>query len=178
MARAQRLKVFQAPFGFHESVVAAPSQKAALDAWGSHQNLFALGQAREADDEAAIAEALAQPGVPLARPIGSKGAFSASPESPEIDTLAPRRPAKTKAAQAKPAAPPEPADRSALGKAEDALARVEADRNTAIARLERRRRDLEAEIETARDDFGRRRDTAAAALAKARKAYRAAGGED
>ena len=180
MARAQRLKVFQAPFGFHESVVAAPSRKAALEAWGSHQNLFALGQAREADDEAAIAAALAQPGVPLARPIGSKGEFSASPESPRIETLAPSRPAKKGAAARTSAAPPPPkrADRTGLSKAEDALARIEAHRNTAMARLERRRRDLDAEIDRVRNDFSARLDKAKAALAEAQRTYREAGGED
>jgi hypothetical protein len=37
-------KVFQAQFGFYDTVVAAPSQVAALRAWGIHQNLFAGGQ--------------------------------------------------------------------------------------------------------------------------------------
>jgi hypothetical protein len=52
MAKApgRKLKVFQAQFGFHDSVVAAPSQTAALRAWGTRQNLFGEGQARLTED--------------------------------------------------------------------------------------------------------------------------------
>ena len=49
-----RLKVFQARFGFHDSVVAAVSQAAALRAWGVHQNLFADGQASITNDPRAV----------------------------------------------------------------------------------------------------------------------------
>ncbi|WP_131116344.1 hypothetical protein [Lichenihabitans psoromatis] len=55
---AKSLKVYQAQFGFYDSVVAAANQKAALRAWETHQNLFAEGQAHVATDEAAIAAAL------------------------------------------------------------------------------------------------------------------------
>ena len=48
MARA--LKVFSTPAGFYEAVVAAPSRKAALAAWGAHDDLFASGHAQEIDD--------------------------------------------------------------------------------------------------------------------------------
>lgn len=43
MARA--LKVYRTPIGFHDAYVAAPSQKAALAAWGTKKNLFARGDA-------------------------------------------------------------------------------------------------------------------------------------
>ena len=59
--KPRRLKVYQAQFGFHDSVVAAPSQAAALRAWETHQNLFADGEARLATDENAIALALTIP---------------------------------------------------------------------------------------------------------------------
>ena len=49
----RKLKVFQAQFGFYDTVVAAPSRAAALRAWGTHQNLFASGEAKVATDEAA-----------------------------------------------------------------------------------------------------------------------------
>jgi hypothetical protein len=45
----RKLKVFQAPFGFFDTILAAPSQAAALRAWGTHRNLFADG-ARQARD--------------------------------------------------------------------------------------------------------------------------------
>ena len=57
-ARERRLKVFQTHLGFFDTVVAAPSQAAALRAWGLHQNIFADGLARIADDPQAVAAAL------------------------------------------------------------------------------------------------------------------------
>ena len=45
MARA--LKVYRTPIGFHDAYVAAPSQKAALAAWGADANLFARGSAEQ-----------------------------------------------------------------------------------------------------------------------------------
>lgn len=62
----RKLKVFQAQFGFYDTVVAAPSQAAALRAWGTHQDLFASGAATVTTDEAAIAAALAHPETPSA----------------------------------------------------------------------------------------------------------------
>src|SRR3954454_9611955 len=50
----QKLKVFQAQFGFFDTVLAVPSQAAALRAWGTHRNLFATGHAKVATDEAAM----------------------------------------------------------------------------------------------------------------------------
>ncbi len=67
----RKLKVFQAQFGFYDTVVAAPSQAAALRAWGVNQNLFASGEAKAATDEAAIAAATAHPETPLRRAVGS-----------------------------------------------------------------------------------------------------------
>jgi hypothetical protein len=40
MARSARLKVFRTPIGFHDAYIAAPSQKAALEAWGSDKDIF------------------------------------------------------------------------------------------------------------------------------------------
>ena len=68
----RKLKVFQAPFGFFDTVVAAPSQAAALRAWGTQRNLFATGHARVATDEAAIAAALEHPGDSADRTIPSR----------------------------------------------------------------------------------------------------------
>ena len=43
----RKLKVFRTPIGFHDAYVAAPSQKAALQAWGTDTDLFARGVALE-----------------------------------------------------------------------------------------------------------------------------------
>ena len=84
-----RLKAFQAHLGFFDTIVAAPSQKAALEAWGSRQNLFHDGTAKPASDPDAIAAALAHPGVVLKRLAGSKDPFSEQP--PLTKPARPRR---------------------------------------------------------------------------------------
>src|SRR3954452_17807754 len=72
----RKLKVFQAQFGFFDTVVAVPSQAAALRLWGTHQNLFATGHAKVVTDEAAIAAALEHPGTLLRRAVRSNDPFS------------------------------------------------------------------------------------------------------
>ena len=92
-----RLKVFRNHIGFYDTVVAAPSQKAALAAWGAAPHEFKQGFAKVTDDTDAVEAALAQPGVVLRRPFGTRGAFKADAELPK----APRVSAKHKAASAK-----------------------------------------------------------------------------
>jgi colicin import membrane protein len=72
---ARKLKSYQTSIGFYDMAVAAPSKKAALEAWGSGSNLFAHGLAKEADDPAVVAATMARPGVVLKRPVGSNGPF-------------------------------------------------------------------------------------------------------
>ena len=69
------LKVFQAHLGFYDTVVAAPSQKAALAAWGAGKGEFAKGFAKVTNDPVAVESALGNPGVVLRRPFGSGGPF-------------------------------------------------------------------------------------------------------
>ncbi len=47
--RKAKLKVFRTPIGFHDAYVAAPSQRAALAAWGAESNLFGRGEAEVVD---------------------------------------------------------------------------------------------------------------------------------
>ena len=72
---ARKLKTYQTSIGFFDMAIAAPSMKAALQAWGSKSNLFHQGFASEAGDPDVIAATLAKPGVILKRPVGSDGAF-------------------------------------------------------------------------------------------------------
>jgi hypothetical protein len=72
----RKLKTYQTSLGFFDLAVAAPSMKAALDAWGSEANLFHQGFAKETSDPDIVAAAMAEPGVVLRRPVGSKGRFS------------------------------------------------------------------------------------------------------
>src|SRR5579875_3598210 len=117
-AHGRLLKVFQAQFGFYDSVVAAPSQAAALRAWGTHQNLFADGQAGIATNEAAVAAARDHPEKPLRRAVGSNDEFSLEPTSLPTVPDAPKR-QKPKAKLTPPSQPA--ADRSKLDAAEAAL---------------------------------------------------------
>ncbi len=59
---ARKMKVFRTPIGFHDAYVAAPSQKAALQAWGADADLFARGMAEEVTDATLMKEPLTHPG--------------------------------------------------------------------------------------------------------------------
>ena len=82
---ARKLKTYQTSLGFFDQAIAAPSMKAALEAWGADSNLFHQGAAKESDDPDVIAATMAKPGIvlkrerlPRARPTGrrSKGLLS------------------------------------------------------------------------------------------------------
>ena len=79
---AMKLKTYQTSLGFFDLAVAAPSMKAALEAWGADSNLFHQGAAKESDDPDAIAATMAAPGVVLKRPVGSSGPFKEHAELP------------------------------------------------------------------------------------------------
>ena len=189
---ARKLKVFQAQFGFYDSVVAAPSQAAALRAWGTHQNLFASGEAGETTDEAAVAAALAHPETPLRRPLGSKDPFELEPKNlPKAPDAPKRAPAKAAAKakpvpKAEPEPPPKPkADRSVLDAAEAALSKLDQARKREEAQLaerkaelDRRQAQLAKEQGKAQDAYVTARKAATSAVVAARKAYRLAGGRD
>lgn len=126
---APRLKVFVTSDGLTDYVVATTSKVKALAAWGSHQDLFKTGLAREADDPELIKAATAQPDEVLRRPAGTRG------------ELAKLKPAK-KAAPKKPAGP----SKAALKKVADLekrLAAAEAAQAHALEEIERKRQALE-----------------------------------
>src|SRR5215471_18135890 len=79
---ARKLKVYQTSLGFYDLAIAAPSMKAALDAWGAESNLFHQGVASESDDPDVVAAAMSKPGVILRRPVGSNGPFKEHAELP------------------------------------------------------------------------------------------------
>lgn len=83
----KNLKVYRTHSGFYDAVVAAPSQKAALEAWGINQNLFARGLASVVGDDEIIKLAKSQPGVVLRRIYGSKDKFAVKPRSPRKTDL-------------------------------------------------------------------------------------------
>jgi hypothetical protein len=170
--------VFQAQFGFHDSVVAAPSRAAALRAWGVRQNLFAEGQARLADDPAAVAAAQAHPGIPLRRAVGSTDAFERQPNAPPRVPDAPKPKTAKAAAGPKRVATRPPADRSDLDQAEAMLRALDEERASETTRLARRQADLDHQTAERKAAYVAGRKAAATVVAMARKAYRKAGGRD
>lgn len=79
---ARKLKTYQTSLGFFDQAIAAPSMKAALEAWGADSNLFHQGAAKESDDPDVIAATMAKRGVVLKRPVGSNGPFGEHAELP------------------------------------------------------------------------------------------------
>ena len=95
MAIPRPLKVFRTHLGFFDTVIASPSMKAALEAWGTRQNLFHEGLAEITNDPKAVMAALAKPGVVLRRAAGSSDQFSENPSLPALRATKrprPRRP--------------------------------------------------------------------------------------
>src|SRR3954463_10943154 len=79
---ARKLKTFQTSLGFFDLAIAAPSMKAALEAWGAGSNLFHQGFAKETDDSDVVAATMSKPGVVLRRPAGSSGPFAEHSDLP------------------------------------------------------------------------------------------------
>jgi hypothetical protein len=79
---ARKLKTYQTSLGFFDLAIAAPSMKAALEAWGADSNLFHQGAAKESHDPDVIAATMAKPGVVLRRPVGTDRPFSEHAELP------------------------------------------------------------------------------------------------
>ncbi len=79
---ARKLKTYQTSMGFFDLAIAAPSMKAALEAWGSKSNLFHQGFAKEIDDPAVVSATMSKPGVVLKRPVGSNGSFKEDAKLP------------------------------------------------------------------------------------------------
>jgi hypothetical protein len=181
MAKVPRkhLKVFQAQLGFYDTVVAAPSQAAALRAWGIHQNLFADGQARATEDARAVEAALAHPETPLIRAVGSKDAFAVQAASLPVVPDAPKSRKAKPAAKAKLAAPARPpADRAALDAAEKALRKLDEARKREEGDLRSRQEELDQEARAAQAAYVKRRKAATGKIVEARQVYCKAGGAD
>lgn len=158
-----KLKVFRTTVGFHDACVATPSRAAALRAWGSSTDLFAMGAAEEVTDPALMKDALANPGVIMKRSRGTASEHLAiDAERKTVKKAAPR-------VKAKPA-PPRPS-RANVDAAEKRLAEAQAkaekvtqkldEEETALAakrraiteRHKRRIEELEASRETEDNEY-------------------------
>ena len=167
------LKVFRTAIGFHDAYVAASTQKAALEAWGSTHDLFARKEAEIVTDPALIGEPLAHPGAVIKRLRGTADEQLAALPA----TKARRADGKAKE-RTKPDAPRP--DRAELNAAEARLQTVEqkheAERDAIAAeeaKLAERRRTLERAQDAELAKLGAARDRARAAYDKAMEAWRA-----
>ena len=167
------LKVFRTPIGFHDAFVAAPSQKAALEAWGSDSNLFAAGVAEVVTDPALMKEPLARPGEVVRRLRGSADeqieALGANKKKANRPTPGPSRQREGKKQPKRPRP-----SRAAVEKAEQALEKAEARHRAALDKL----RAEEAALQQRRRDTERKqrseREALTEAVDEARAKYRAA----
>ena len=107
---ARKLKTFTTSAGFFDLAVAAPSMKAALEAWGSKNNLFQHGFAKVSEDPKIVAATMAHPGVVLRRPVGSNGAFSEHAELPTDLPVGKAKHAPAKRSAKRPEPPTKPVD--------------------------------------------------------------------
>jgi len=60
---AKKLKTYETSLGFFDLAIAAPSMKAALEAWGADSNLFHQGAAKQSEDPDVVAATMAEPGI-------------------------------------------------------------------------------------------------------------------
>src|SRR3978361_2310472 len=92
---ARKLKTYRTSLGFFEQAIAAPSMKAALEAWGADSNLFHQGVARQADGPDVVAATMKKPGFVLKRAVGTGGPFREHAELP-TDLGEAEKPAKSR----------------------------------------------------------------------------------
>lgn len=169
----RKLKVFRTTTGFHDAYVAAPSQKAALEAWGADANLFARGVAEQVTDPKLMAEPLKRPGEVIKL---SRGDLSA-----QLKAFGPRRKPKAKAdapeESAKPrkaAKPKPPPKRDKVNAAEATLKKTRQRHSAEAAKLEAERDEIERKLEALRAKQGKELARLERKRDEAREAYREA----
>jgi hypothetical protein len=160
---ARKLKTYQTSLGFFDLAIAAPSMKAALEAWGADSNLFHQGVAKESDDPDVVAATMAKPGVILRRPVGSDGPFGEHADLPRLSGN------ETGKARAKLRAKPK---KRPTGKADDKAARraaLEYEKAERLRASERRKEEVARQKEHAQRQ--RAVGKAQAALEKAKREH-------
>lgn len=174
---ARKLKTYQTSLGFFDLAVAAPSMKAALEAWGADSNLFHQGAAKQSKDPDVIEATMAAPGVVLKRPVGSSGRFAEQSELPtdlDGDGVGDRRgKSHTRSKKRPPSKISEKSARKAALDLETERKRREAERRReeAAASKQRERRDQAIKkAQTALDDSRRHHEARANAIEAERAA--------
>ena len=174
---ARKLKVYQTSSGFFDLAIAAPSMKAAADAWGSRTNVFKQGLAKETSDPSIVAAATAKPGLVLRRPVGSNETFRQQANLPKAlpgDSIK-DKPARTRP-EPKNLSPrnvhPEATRAAAIAFEREQKRREMARRKEEVAREQKRGRHEKAiaNAERAFEKAEREHDTRTGSIEKARAA--------
>src|ERR1700722_2322174 len=172
---ARNLKTFITSMGFFDLAVAAPSMKAAMEAWGMKHNAFHRGTASQTNDRATIAAAMARPGTVVRRPVGTNEPFQREAALPAGFALPVGRPApaaKSKTAKGQPKKKPPARRAEKLRPAEDKRAAIISFEKARAQRDRARAKEEQA----AKRDAGKRAsavEKALAALEAARKSRQA-----
>jgi hypothetical protein len=166
---ARKLKTFQTSLGFYDLAIAAPSMKAALEAWGAGSNLFHQGVAKETDDPDVVAATMSKPGVVLKRPAGSNGRFAEHSDLPS-DLVVPEKGNRRDSRYAKPAKRPRPE----ISERDARKAAAEFEKEQKRREAERRREDAAREKDRERREKATAKAQAALDKAEAEHAKKAA----
>ena len=166
MASVPKLKVYSTSIGFDDALIAAPSQKAALRAWGTTTDLFAAGRASIVDDPELQALALAKPGEVVRRPHGDARALIAAMDA-ENAAEQPRQKRPSRQLTS-----PPPPDRSELDAATRALADAEHDLRSRLDEFAAERTALDEREQSVRRQGEARIRELGRAKEKAEGAYR------
>lgn len=171
-----RLKVYRTAIGFHDAYVAAPSQKAALKAWGVDKNLFARGAAEVVDDPALTREPLAHPGKIVRKSRGSLAEQLHALGPSKLKSAATRKRAEEPPPRSKRerTRKPPPPSRAALEAAEAAVADDLARAKRERAELREREQTLASERKRIEEAQQKRAEQLAARLARVRERFNAA----
>ena len=153
---ARKLKAYQTSLGFYDLAIAAPSMKAAAEAWGSQIDVFRRGFAKETHEAAIVTATMARPGVVLKRPVGSAAPFTEHAELPRLPNLDNVK--ESPAPRSKSKQPP-------ARKTDDRAAAL------AFAREQKRREAARRKEEVSREKRQKRREQA---IATAKKAFEVA----
>lgn len=154
----RKLKTFVTSVGFFDLAVAAPSMKAALEAWGFGHNAFQQGFAGETHDPHIIAAAMAKPGIVLRRPVGTAEPFREGAELPrgfsipeigKVPKSAPKAKTTPTAKAGRNRAGRERADRAAVISFQQEKARRERERALDEARQARKHKKRQLAVERA-----------------------------
>ena len=162
---ARKLKTFQTSISFYDLAIAAPSMKAALDAWGAGSNLFHQGAAKETDEPDVVAATMFKPGVVLKRPAGSTGRFAEHSDLPSDLGSEARPPRRSKGHRR------EPKKKRAAELSERQAQKAAADFDKEQRRREAERRREEAAQERDRDRRQKAIARAQAALEKGEREH-------